>query len=55
MANPLNGVPGWRDFADDAELLAHLLGDDSRRIAADRDHASVPDRHMGDWIMGHEQ
>jgi hypothetical protein len=25
MANPLNNVPGWRDFADDAALLAHLL------------------------------
>jgi hypothetical protein len=35
MSNPLNNVPGWRDFADDAELLAHLLTDDSRRIAAD--------------------
>jgi hypothetical protein len=35
MANPLNNVPGWQNFADDAELLAHLLGDDSRRIAAD--------------------
>jgi len=35
MSNPLNNVPGWRNFADDAALLAHLLGDDSRRIAAD--------------------
>jgi hypothetical protein len=35
MSNPLNNVPGWQSFADDAALLAHLLADDSRRIAAD--------------------
>jgi hypothetical protein len=35
MANPLNNLPGWQSFGDDAALLAHLLASDSRRIAAD--------------------